>query len=142
MFVLDASVALSHSLAEPEFRDQARRIMAALETQTALVPAIWCLELASGLLRKERGKVVTKKEVDDTLLRWSKLPVKADTSGLAGAFTETLALARKHNISVYDASYVEVAKRHSLPIASFDTALREAAKREGVGCFDGPRTAG
>ncbi len=137
MFVLDASVSLALALSELEFREKALRILAALSTDTALVPAIWHLEFASVLLKRERVGKFTREEVEEVLARWTKLPVKTDTVGLAGTFTETLALARKHSLSVYDASYVELAKRHGLPIASFDTALREAAKREGVGCFDG-----
>ena len=138
MFVLDASVALSHCLAEPEFRDQARRILAALESETAMVPAIWNLELANGLLKKERAKVITKKEVDELLGRWSKMPVTVETLGLSVTFSDTLHLAREHNLSVYDASYLELAVRRKVPVASFDSALRDAAKREAVGLFEAP----
>lgn len=137
MFILDASVALSHSLAEPEFRDRARRVLAALESQFAMVPGIWGLELANALLKKERAKLVTKKEVDEILARWSELPVKQDALGLSKAFVETLRLARKHHISVYDASYLELAVRQQAPLATFDGALIAAAKREGVGAFEG-----
>ncbi len=141
MFILDASVALSHCLAEPEFRDQARRIMAAFGSETAMVPAIWSLELANGLLKKERGKVVTTKEVDELLARWRAMPVTVDTLGLSVTFSDTLQLARKHNLSVYDASYLELVLRQKSILASFDGALRDAAKREGVGLFEGPRGA-
>jgi predicted nucleic acid-binding protein len=104
MFVIDASVALSHCLGGPEFRDQARSTMAACGFETATVPAVWNLELANALLKKERQKVVNKKEVAELLARWANLPVTVNTLGLAGTSTDTLQLARKHNLSVYDAS--------------------------------------
>ena len=106
-----------------------------------MVPAIWSLELANGLLKKERGKVVTTKEVDELLARWRAMPVTVDTLGLSVTFSDTLQLARKHNLSVYDASYLELVLRQKSILASFDGALRDAAKREGVGLFEGPRGA-
>lgn len=38
-----------------------------------------------------------------------------------------LALARAHHLSVYDAAYLEVAQRRTMPIASLDRRLRQAA---------------
>jgi predicted nucleic acid-binding protein len=137
MFVLDASVTLAHALAEPEFFESAQRIVRALAKETALVPAMWSLEVAAVLLKREREGRLSKKEVDELLERWNMMPVKVDTTGVATTFTDTVSLARKHHIAVYDASYLELARRHRLPIATFDSGLREAAKREEVGSFTG-----
>lgn len=131
-FVLDASVALSHSLGEPEFREQAQRIIDSLESRPATVPAIWGLELASGLLRNERAKRLTKKDVEELVERWQKLPIKVDSLGLEGVLGAVVSLARKHNIAVYDAAYLELAVRQKVALATFDTALCEAARREGL----------
>ena len=43
-----------------------------------------------------------------------------------------VALARQHHLSLYDAAYIEVALRHTLPIASLDKRLRQAAGAVGV----------
>ena len=137
MFILDASVALSHCLGETEFRDQARRVMAAFGAETAMVPAIWSIELANALRQKERGKVVTRREVDELLLRWGAMPLAVDTGGLSVTFGDTVRLARKHDLSVYDASYLELAVRQKAPLATFDAALGAAARREGAALFDG-----
>lgn len=137
MFVLDASVVLSHCLAEPEYLAKAGRIVHVLSATTALVPAVWTLELSSSLLHHERSKRLTRKEVDELTTRWARMPVKTDTLGLSEAFGKTLALARKHNLSVYAASYLELAIRRRAPLATFDKTLREAVEREGVGLFEG-----
>lgn len=137
MFVLDASVTLSYCLGEAEYQDLAREIILALKTQTAIVPAIWRLEVVSGLLKKERSKFLKAKEVEEILATWENLPVKTETSGLTTSFVEMLDLARKHNISVYDSSYLDLGMRFRIPIATFDRALRVAATKEGIGYFDG-----
>lgn len=59
MFVLDASVALAHTLGEPEFAAEASRIVGALEHEVAVVPPIWWLELSAVLLKRERGQRLT-----------------------------------------------------------------------------------
>jgi len=41
---------------------------------------------------------------------------------------EILSLARKHGISTYDASYLDLAMRSGLPVATRDAALAKAAK--------------
>lgn len=44
----------------------------------------------------------------------------------------TFALARKHRLTFYDASYLELARRKLLPIATLDGDLIKAARAEGV----------
>jgi predicted nucleic acid-binding protein len=47
------------------------------------------------------------------------------------ALTDTLQLARRHNLSTYDASYLELALRDGLPLATNDADLRNALARTG-----------
>jgi len=55
-----------------------------------------------------------------------------DDEGARLALGETSKLAAKHELSVYDAAYLELALRRSVPLASRDTALNKAARRAGV----------
>jgi predicted nucleic acid-binding protein len=48
-----------------------------------------------------------------------------------------LPLARRHQLSAYDAVYLELALRAQAPLATFDEALGRAALREGVEVRDG-----
>ena len=41
-------------------------------------------------------------------------------------------LARRYNLSSYDAAYLELVMRHGLPIACQDGKLKEAALQAGV----------
>ncbi len=45
---------------------------------------------------------------------------------------ESLILADRHRLTVYDATYLELALRLSLPLATLDDDLRRAAQDEGV----------
>jgi predicted nucleic acid-binding protein len=46
--------------------------------------------------------------------------------------TTVVMLARRHRLTVYDASYLELALRLGLPLASLDGELRQAAIACGV----------
>jgi predicted nucleic acid-binding protein len=45
---------------------------------------------------------------------------------------DLLKLARPHNLTVYDASYLELASRRRLPLCTHDKQLVEAAPKTGV----------
>ena len=46
--------------------------------------------------------------------------------------SEILRLALRHKLTAYDATYLEAAIAHRLPLASFDSDLVAAAKKESV----------
>ena len=58
-----------------------------------------------------------------------ELPLGTDT---APDLDVALALARAHELSFYDAIYLELAQRSELPLATLDTRLAKAATMEGV----------
>lgn len=131
-FVLDASVVIAWALGEPETFDRAMAVLTAMKTSKALVPAIWQTEVANTLAVKER-----QKRIDDAFLRKllkqvQELPAEVDLVAAREAFDRVLPLARRHQLSVYDATYLELALRERVPLATFDEALQQAAKREGV----------
>jgi predicted nucleic acid-binding protein len=51
------------------------------------------------------------------------------------AYDDVFQLARRLALTVYDASYVEVALREDLPLATLDSRMREAAAGAGVTLF-------
>jgi predicted nucleic acid-binding protein len=51
---------------------------------------------------------------------------------LACTFEQTHLLARRHNLSAYNAHYLELAIRYGIPLATLDEGLRQAAGEEGV----------
>lgn len=64
--------------------------------------------------------------------RLADLPLEVDLIGARELFPRVVPLARRHQLTVYDACYLELAVRSALPLAALDDALRRAAERDGV----------
>ena len=110
----------------------AEQVLESLTESEALAPAIWFSEVANGLLAAERRKRIAAARVDECLSVIKSLPVVIAVS--ADSF-DLLRLARQTGLSVYDASYLQLAVRHGVPLATRDRALRLAAERVGVAMF-------
>jgi predicted nucleic acid-binding protein len=96
------------------------------------VPFIWPLEVANVLLTAERRKALKLAQVTSFLEQLSAWPIQVDTLGVDRAFQQILNAARSHNLSTYDAAYLELAVREGLPLATLDKDLRRAANAVGV----------
>jgi predicted nucleic acid-binding protein len=132
-FVLDASVALSWFIDKPLAPDaeHARQLLAT--GWTARVPAIWQLEMINGFVKAERRRSLSADEIDESFVETQRLlatSVRLD-AGLP-LLEDTLMLARSLQVTSYDASYVELATREGLPLATLDKRLRAAAVKAGV----------
>ena len=134
-FVLDASVALAWS-----FRDEqnayAHRMLRRLEDDPAVVPVVWLLEVANGLLVAERRGRLTAADVAQVYGTLADLPIEWSDLTLDQALGPVLDLARAHGLSAYDAAYLELAMREGLQLATQDEALRAATQRVGVPLAD------
>lgn len=65
------------------------------------------------------------------LIHLGTLPIEIDRHPVPRS--ELLALALRFGLTSYDASYLELALRLQWPLATQDTALRDAAMASGVG---------
>lgn len=65
-----------------------------------------------------------------------RLPITTDQSPNLGA---AIGLAMTHGLSLYDAAYVELAKRLHLPLATLDQNLARAALAEGLDLIPTPQ---
>ena len=141
-FVLDASVALTWLLRDASTRDTAYAF-AILKTlgvpdASAEVPVTWSLEIANVVARCEAKETVTALQTSAYLEVLRDVPIEPDADTHAFALGATLELARRYGLSSYDASYLELALRRGLPLASLDKDLTKAARRAGVKRFQAP----
>jgi len=127
-FVLDNSVAMRWFMPSNKAQDQAYSIsvLQSFSNASALVPNLWHLEAVSALLGSEKRGELTEGQIEIYLAKLDKLPIFVDTQTNYNAFGRTLALARAFNLSSYDASYLELAVREGLPIATLDKNLKKA----------------
>jgi predicted nucleic acid-binding protein len=101
-----------------------------------IVPAIWRLEVVNALVVAERRKRITRERVAKFVQDLLQFPISVDPNGLDEVFTTVLELARLHQRSAYDASYLALARRRSIPLATRDLPLRVAARELGIAIFE------
>ena len=129
-FVLDVSV-VAGWIFEDQSSEYTDAIAESLRRDEALVPPIWHLELANLLRTARRRGRIEVAEAQAALAAIRSLPIRLDDRRTLVA-EEAFALAEWFGLSSYDASYLELARRHSLGLASRDEQLRTAARAAGV----------
>ncbi len=127
-FVLDASITASWAL-QDEGHPDADAALFRLRSQPAQVPSLWWFEVRNALFMCERRRRITEAETAAFLLDLGFLPISLDRSPDEARI---LGLARTHKLTLYDAAYLELSQRASLPLATLDAALRRAAEQVGV----------
>lgn len=130
-FILDASIALAWCF-EDEATPQTTLLLEELEFKTALVPSIWPLEISNILLSAQRKKRISFADMMQLLEMIASLNIQLETETIEKHFHETLSLAYNENLTTYDASYLELAIRLGLPVATKDKQLRQACINLGV----------
>jgi predicted nucleic acid-binding protein len=126
-FVVDASIAVAWALKETHAK--ASVALTRVRTEGGVVPSLWWFEVRNGLLIGERRGRLTQHDTAFFLRRVSRLALTVDQ---APDETGVLTLARRHRLTVYDAAYLDLALRESLPLATLDKELGTAARAEGV----------
>jgi predicted nucleic acid-binding protein len=134
-FVLDNSIVMAWSF-EDESNDYADAVLDRLATTRAVVPGLRPLDVANALLMGERRKRSTEAETIKWTGMLASLPIVIDGETNPHAWSDTLNLARGHNLTAYDAAYLELAIRLGLPLATIDAKLKVAAENVGVTLFD------
>ena len=129
--VLDSSATLAWIYSD-ETTDSIRRLFDAVADEGAVVPALWRLEIANSLtVAVRRGRIdanFRRAVLSDLAL----LDITTDDHTDVHAWGETLSVADRFQLTVYDAAYLELAQRRNLPLATLDRELRVAAKSLGL----------
>lgn len=135
-FVLDASVTMCWILldgktAERAYALEVLNLMKQSET-SAVVPVTWGLEVANVIGKAEMKGLVREAQSEAFLEMLDGIDIRADAATFSRALSDTLQIARRYRLSSYDASYLELAMRAGLPLATLDRDLRTAASKAGV----------
>lgn len=129
--VVDASLALSWMFAD-EQTPLCMGILQQVSRTGAVVPTLWRLEMANSLQTAVRRRRIDATYRDSMIQKLQLLPIEIDSETNEFAWTTTLHLAAIHRITVYDASYLELTIRRSLPLATRDDQLAAAAVAAGA----------
>lgn len=137
-FVLDNSVVMAWCF-EDEEDPYSIGVLKSLADNEAVAPAVWPLEVGNALAVAERRKRLGEADAARFLALLSGLPIVCVQEEPERILREILHLAREHSLSTYDASYLDLAMRSGLPIATSDEALLRAAGRCGVERYAPPK---
>lgn len=129
--VLDSSVTAAWFYSE-ETTPAVHQVQTAVVTNGAWAPSLWKLEVANILQMGVRRRRTDAAFRDAALANLALLPIHLDAETDSQAWGPTLLLAVRHGLTLYDAAYLELAKRKSLPLATLDADLRAAAHKEKV----------
>lgn len=129
--VLDSSITLARIFPD-EWTPEVHRVFDEEVLLGAFVPDLWKIELANVLSLSVRKGRMTQVRRDDAFTDLNFLPIVVDPDTGRYTWTDTLELADRHKLTVYDATYLELALRRKLPLATLDKELRVAAQNEGV----------
>lgn len=136
-FVLDTSVTMRWFFGDgkPSELAYAAKVLDALKTDDAIVPVTWGLEVANVIARAEAKELVTEARSGAFLEMLDGVNIETDAATFTHALSDTLQLARRYKLSAYDASYLELALRRGIALATLDEDLQRAAKKAGVRKF-------
>ncbi len=129
-FVLDNSVVCGWLL-DSQASDYADAVAERLQADRAIAPSLLHLEYTNVLRTAcKRGRLIAQ-HAQEAIRQLQELPIDTDLD--APDPTLLLSLALRHDLSAYDATYLELALRRQLPIATVDADLADAARVAGVG---------
>jgi predicted nucleic acid-binding protein len=129
--VLDASTTLGAILPD-ERSAAAEATLLEAATRGVTVPPLWWLEIGNVLLLAERRGRLRPVEHRIIMTRLRSLSFETDAAAPEACWDRAFSLAQGHRLSLYDATYLELALRRQMALASLDRRLRAAATAEGV----------
>jgi predicted nucleic acid-binding protein len=131
-FIADSSVAIAWVVFSQSSGETEHLLEEVKRGTSFVVPVLWMFEVANALLALRRRQRIQRDEYNQALVDLRDSLPLVDDEGPVRALDAISKLAEKHDLSVYDAVYLELALRRALPLASRDAALNKAAKRAGV----------
>jgi len=133
-FVLDNSVSMRWLLETPKVIDQkySQKVLKSLADVDAIVPNLWHLEVSNVLLGAEKTSDIDIGDSENFIIQLENLPIYVDPLTANQALSRIISIAKNYKLSTYDASYLELAIREGVPLATLDSALKKAAKKAKV----------
>jgi predicted nucleic acid-binding protein len=129
--VLDSSMALTWCL-QNQASSLSFEILRRVQLGGALVPVVWHMEMANILALKARSGYLSPREMQDALSLLQLLRIVTDQETSQPASPNLLALMNTYRLTAYDATYLDLAHRYQLPLATFDKAMIAAARQNQV----------
>ncbi len=129
--VVDCSIALSWYLPD-ESNSAANEVLDLVSFNGAFIPFIFKAEFSNSLLMAIRRNRINESYREKVLAAFDILNFVQDDAGSKKCWPEGVSLCDRHSLTAYDATYLELAVRQKVPLATLDKKLAAAALLEGV----------
>ena len=128
-FVIDCSTTMSLFLPDEREVNYTDIIFKQLKDNSCVVPSIWSYETTNVLLSCKKRNRLDDRQINDIANLINKLPIVIDNNNFAFIVKNVLDIAIDNELSIYDASYIELAKRLNCPLATLDKKLANIANK-------------
>jgi predicted nucleic acid-binding protein len=135
MFILDCSITMAWLFEDEKTRYTEEILKQLTEQAKAIVPPLWYLEVNNVLLVAERRGRVTVAQTQHFWTVLHQLPIVMQNPQANYDTNSILNLGRQYQLSAYDATYLDLAIKLNLPLASLDKTLLKAAQEAGVAVY-------
>jgi predicted nucleic acid-binding protein len=125
--VIDASLTMTWYF-DDETTPATEAVLDRVAESGGVVPGLWRLEVANAFQSALRRKRISPQYRDKSLAELSELPITIDAETGSYAWTTIVRLSDRFGLTIYDATYLELAQRRSLPLATLDKEIRKAAR--------------
>jgi len=129
--VLDSSVAVAWFFRD-EQTEAIRTVLRNVAQSGAAVPSLWRIEVTNALQTAVRRGRITPDYRDASIADLAVLDIGVDTETDRLVWNRTLQYADRFGLTLYDAVYLELAQRLTVPLASLDRELRAAGTALGL----------
>ncbi|HXQ53425.1 MAG TPA: type II toxin-antitoxin system VapC family toxin [Stellaceae bacterium] len=129
--VVDASMTMAWLFDEGR-GDAPEKVLRKVAAEGANVPSLWRLEVANSLRNAIRRQRCDAAYAAQCLQRLHQMWITVDAETDARAWGPTRQLADDHDLTLYDAAYLELALRRARPLASCDETLIKAGRQAGL----------
>lgn len=128
--VLDCSFAMASIM--PDELSPPDEVIRQIALEGAVSPPLWPFESANAVLVARRRGRLAEDDMHRAIELLRRFDVRIDTISAEHVWSEVLPLAVHHGLTAYDATYLHLAIRRQLPLATRDTTLARAARSENL----------
>ncbi len=130
--ILDASATVAWAFS-PETFTVAQPALIHIQREHAIAPALWQFEVASAMRKAVRDGRLSSQQSSSFLADLRTLDIRL--SLVLPTIERLIDVSEQFNVSTYDAAYLDLALQLSLPLATLDGDMANAARRAGITCF-------
>lgn len=132
-FIIDCSSTISLFLPDEIEKDYTNKLYDCFRNNICIVPSIWCYEISNVLLSSKKRNRIDDKQINEIVNLIYDLPIEIENVNFCYIQNNIFNIANNNNLSIYDASYLELAIRFNCSLATLDKKMISTAEKLEIG---------